>query len=319
MGELEERMAMRNIRERIVTSFFTNQANNKYKSLRAVGLKKRVSLCASITIEAALALPLFIFFFVNILTLFDIIRLQSAVQAALHQTGNTISFNAYYSNQAADLIGKVAGKEEFDSDDLNAIGIAQSIEGMGEASYRVKKYLSDDYIYKSCLSDELSGISFLGSKIMLGNDIVDIVASYKVHPIIKIIGFSEFRMETRYYGHAWTGYEIEDFNSDNTSEDEQIVYIAETGTVYHNTPDCTYLDPSVSSVSSSEVESKRSQSGAKFHPCEICGGVSPNGIVYITNYGTRYHNSTACSGIKRTVHAVKLSEVGGRPCCSKCG
>ena len=46
-----------------------NTLNHKKTSLRAVGHEKRMSSSASVTVEASLALPFFIFFFVNILAM----------------------------------------------------------------------------------------------------------------------------------------------------------------------------------------------------------------------------------------------------------
>ena len=57
-------------------------------------LKTR-SLNGSMTVEASLALPLFIFFFVNILTLFNILKVQVDIEAALHQTGSELSLLAF--------------------------------------------------------------------------------------------------------------------------------------------------------------------------------------------------------------------------------
>ena len=64
----------------------------KRSFFRATG-RKEVSLTASMTVESSIALPLFIFFFANILVMFNIIKVQSDLEAALHQgeTGYALS------------------------------------------------------------------------------------------------------------------------------------------------------------------------------------------------------------------------------------
>ena len=66
-----------------------------------------------------------------------------------------------------------------------------------------------------------------------------------------------------------------------------------------------------------EVSSLRNASGGKYSPCEKCGG-DGSVIVYVTNEGDRYHNTIECSGLKRSVRCVPLSEAGGRSPCSRC-
>lgn len=116
---------------------------------------------------------------------------------------------------------------------------------------------------------------------------------------------------------AWTGYTGESFRAGNKSE--EFVYITPEGSVCHKSRDCSYLRLSVRSISGSGLANARNESGAKYYPCEYCvKNAGAGAAVYITEYGTSYHNSPNCQGLKRTVMAVPLSEVG-RPLCSRCG
>ena len=69
--------------------------NKKKDVFRTILKSKEVFLSASITVEASIVLPLFIFFFVNIMTAFNVIKVQSDLEAALHQTGSDIAVLSY--------------------------------------------------------------------------------------------------------------------------------------------------------------------------------------------------------------------------------
>ena len=114
---------------------------------------------------------------------------------------------------------------------------------------------------------------------------------------------------------GWTGYERAGF----LAEDEETVYITETGMVYHRDYHCNYLELSARMVPAEIVEDLRNESQGKYYPCERCAHKGAGSGVYITDYGDRYHTSLSCSGLKRTIYAVPLSEAVGKGACSKCG
>ncbi len=287
----------------------TKKTNNKSLILQTIRLLREVSLPASMTLEASIALPLFIFFFVNILGAIDIIKVQSDMEAALHQTGSEISQLAFDACAGKKLIA------DDDSDGTSSM-LADGVFTIYAAT-SVKNYLGDS-INNSVVSRGAAGLSFLNSRIMADDDIVDIVVDYRVKPIIPIIGFKEFPVEARYYGHAWTGYDISGGMVADDSE-EEMVYVTENGTVYHRNISCKHLKIDVKSVSLQDVENKRSADGSKYYPCEYCGKKAASGNVFITNYGNRYHSSVSCPGLKRKIYTIPISEVGGRGPCSACG
>lgn len=303
----------------------------------------------SMTVEAALVLPLFIFFFANILFFFEMIRLQSNMLAALHQTGTEISEYAYFYRYGledlSDITGSFLQPEQDEGEGekrgegtevapgsiLNSTAASYGISLMMSETYvrsRVNSLLGRDYLDHTCLEGGSGGISYLRSRILAGafdirdRDHVYLVADYRVKPLISLLAPTGFSLQSRYYGHAWVGYSLgaeEDGQVQENEGTEPIVFITPTGTVYHRSRSCTYLSPSVKAVSALQVRSLRNDSGGKYYPCEACRP-GAGGTVYITSYGNRYHSSSACRSLKRTILEVPLSSVEDHmKACSKCG
>lgn len=271
-------------------------------------LAKRASLIfsrkrGSMTLEAAFALPFFLFVVLNILFAVNIIGTQSKIGAVLHQVGNKMAFAGYaYENAVGGALPE---------------GISSVVLSSGYARAQVIFGVGSDYLADSCVKGGAGGLSFAGSSVMEKGDIIDLRVSYHVKPFVELLGFDGFPMSQRYYAKAWTGYDASDSVSDMTAEDP-MVYISETGIVYHLNRDCTYLNPAVETVSVDAVKNQRNESGAKYAPCGLCGAF-PEGEVYITHYGSSYHSRLNCPGLKRTIYTVPLSQVGGKGRCSKCG
>ncbi|MBD5521508.1 MAG: pilus assembly protein [Lachnospiraceae bacterium] len=255
------------------------------------------------TIEAAIVLPLFIFFMIQIMSAINMIGVQSRLGAALHQSGNKMAFAAYVYEKA------------FDNIPIDGIGSVILTDLY--ARNQVLNYAGKEYLNKSCIKNGSGGISFSGTSIMGSHDTIEIYLSYYTQPLFTILGFDGFAMSQCYYGRAWTGYDVQSSVS-NFNDDDPMVYVTETGTVYHTNRNCTYLNPSITSVGYDDVENSRNQAGGRYYPCEICAKGALSGVVYITNQGNSYHVSIGCSGLKRTIYTIPLSQAGGRGKCSKC-
>lgn len=285
------------------------RAHQGDQRLTVIRWLKRVSFIfsrgrGSMTLEAAFVLPFFLFAVLNILFAVNIIGMQSRMNAALHQVGNRMAFAGY---------GYRAAMGENMPDGLAGITFTE-----GYARGRIVEYVGSSYLDQSCVKGGAEGLSFAGSSVMETGDIIDLRVSYQVRPFAGLMGFDGFSMSQRYYGKAWTGYDalgsISDFN-----EEDPMVYITKTGTIYHLDRNCTYLNPKVESVSKEGVSGRRNVSGEKYAPCGFCGSSMGGGEVYITTYGNNYHRMLNCPGLKRTIYTVPLSEVGARRRCSKCG
>lgn len=300
------------IRKRREGMLFIKKALNHKEYFQSVLIKfsvqKRVSFClfgrlrASMTVEAAFVLPFFLFAFLNITSILELYRLQSNMSAAMHMTAKEMAVCAYEYKALSD--GDV-GKAE-------SLGLTY-----GYAAKRVKDILGEKYLEHSPVQGGASRVDWIRSSVLEKDDCIDLIASYTVKPPAAVVGFREFRMYNRVFTRAWTGY-------DNAAAllhgdaDEEIVFITPDGTVYHRSRACTYLKLSIVPVDLAFLEHERNEGGAKYYPCEECGGTERS-VVYITDYGTRYHSSLQCSKLKRTILAVPISQVGGRGECSKCG
>ena len=122
----------------------------------------------------------------------------------------------------------------------------------------------------------------------------------------------------RYYGHGFVGYTGGD--GPGSWKEEAYVYITPFGTRYHLTEGCRDLRVQIQAGMGEELSEIRNGSGGKYYPCGECGP-DGKGLVYLTEWGDRYHGRSDCPSIKRTVYIVTLSEAEaeGRSVCRSCG
>lgn len=273
-------------------------------------LAKKVS--AGMTVEAAIVLPLFLFFFLNMGCVIELIRLHGNLQLALWQVGSMLS-----------VYGYALDSGEMPQEDASGEDWWKELAGNAASAVYVKRKImasaGEAYLDHSPLTDGADGLQLLESHVFGEDDEIDIVVTYSVSPWNSLIGFPSFRMANRYYAHIWNGYRLSG-GAENQGE-VRTVYIAENGAVYHLKRECTHLQLSVRQVGANGIDGERNQHGGRYGPCERCAGGGMPGTLYITKEGDRYHYDENCSGLKRTVFSMTLEEAleeGYRPC-SRCG
>ena len=152
-----------------------------------------------------------------------------------------------------------------------------------------------------------------------GTEEITLPDVYSYTPVGGVIPLPKVRMHNTVKVHAWTGADSRRF-AHNGDQAERMVYVTVSGTVYHRNPGCRYLNVVVQQMSGAGVKSARNMYGEKYYACESCSrNQKPAGTVYVTKSGNRYHNQSSCSGLKRTVRLVKLSDVHNMGACSSCG
>ena len=263
---------------------------NPYKIFSKNSNARRVSaftsVKGSVTVEASMAVPLFFFAVISLLYLMEMMAIGTSVRSGLQYAGKIAMYEHY---PAAVVI-----PSKLETDIVNAIG-AERLE-------------------RSIVMGGSSGITCEKSYMSLRTGIGELCAEYKVQipvPFFRIRGIlCKESMKIK----SWTGYEKEGFSFDN----DRIVYLTETGLVYHINYHCTHLDLSIRMESAENVGNLRNVDGGKYYPCAFCNAGN-GGKVYLTGSGNRYHGSLSCSGLKRTIYAVPVSEVVGKGACSRCG
>lgn len=282
---------------------------------RSVGLQKRIRFSAfgSLTVEAALVLPIFVLVLAGILCMGQIFYLQTRIQTAMEQTGEELA-TYYYGVKS--LSGDTDGEEGKQSG-LDAVlgDFAKGIASAVFAKNRILEAVGREWLDNSLIEGGSDGLSMAGSTFFQEDDRVNLTVRYRIK--IPYLDFLKpLTVVQTCVRRAWTG------TGGGTETGEEIVYITDTGTVYHVSLDCTYLRPSLEEVRYGEVEHRRNESGERYRACEKCAASGQQGIpqrVYITKYGNRYHFSVACPALTRGIRTIKKSEAAGRLPCSKCG
>ncbi len=239
----------------------------------------------SFTVEAAFALPLFLFAAVIVIGLFPILKLQTEVNCGL---------------QYAARMKAVA----FQGDEVTLGTLLSKSEKALFCSY-----MEEHGYESSVLKGGLSSISLAGSD--TSGDYVTLVASYDAQLPISFWSFDSLPVSQCVKMKKWTGAS----DTDGDDEDGSYVYVTPTGSAYHSSTDCPYLKLSIRSVSVSSLAVLRNASGGKYYACGCYNG---SGTAYITTYGTEYHSNLECSSLKRTIYKVAQDAAEGRHACPKC-
>lgn len=152
-----------------------------------------------------------------------------------------------------------------------------------------------------------------------GPDEVTLPDVYAYEPIGGIVSLPKVWIYNLVTAHAWTGKTYEGETVEQ-KQPEEMVYITESGGVYHKNLGCSYLNLSVNQVSGNTVEYLKNDYGNHYSACSSCSkNQDPAAIVYVTEKGDSYHNLETCSSLKRTVRMVKHSSAEDMAACSRCG
>lgn len=336
--------------------------------------KTRTKAKGSLTLEAALVVPMFIYAIIAFIYFLQIINIQEAIQHAISETGlETVRYAYVYEylrdfnnkeakdtedtnkqisqlfNKQESLPNKQESLEKQELPEKQKFSKTQEIKNAAKESpdtkveekktsaeamiakfidsiyfkTKMRDHLEVDFIENSCIKGGMGGISTYLSAFMEEDDMIDIIVTYRVKLPLPFLKLEELQLLQRVRMRGWTGYtpkleDSKDYSEEDTDED--VVYITETGTVYHVSKNCSHLKLSTHKALLEELKELRNDSGGKYQECHLCKSDTKNSqaYVYITDTGDRYHLKLDCSGLKRTVTSIPISEVGSRTKCKRC-
>lgn len=241
---------------------------------------------ASFTVEAAMVMPIFVFFLALFIGLFRVMQVEMQVDQALqYAAGNT----ALYCQQSED------GHPLLE------------YAGASVLFYRELK----DTIPENCLKYGISGIRF--RDLDSNERLVKLHASYEIMLPVSFFGMRSVNVEQSASARKWNGYQ-----SESSGDADSWVYVTPYGSVYHQSTACRYLDLSVHAAGKIQIGVLRNKDGSIYYPCRSCHAAGAEGTVYVTDYGTNYHASAGCSKLKRVVYRIRKEQAEGKSPCKKC-
>lgn len=247
------------------------------------------SASASMTAEAALVLPLFLFAGVVLMMPFRILDVERQMQAIVMSVGEDISQMAYLTTEEDEWTGSAAAL-------VYAEGAVRAKAG----------------------GLPVQGLSLRSSSILEDGESVDLTVHYQMKLPFSVFGLGSVKRSCRCWLRAWVGSDFaDDDGKGEEGEEDPIVYVGKGSTRYHNSSYCHYLYNRLSAVPAERIGEYRNGSGRKYTACDRCGGLS-GGTVYIMPYGEHYHGSRNCTAITAYVRAVRRSTVEHLGPCSYC-
>lgn len=252
---------------------------------------QRICQKGSLTVEASIIFPLVICCFAFLLFYFQMMNVQLTVQNALEETGQSLAITAIKELEVSD-------------EPVNHVLLAKGML-LGK--------LKDEPMIETYVYGGVFGISLFASE--WEGDTIELRAEYVMRFPLKVFGIGDFLICQKSLFRKWNGWK----SVDEKEAPPELVYVTEYGTVYHMRRNCAYLDLSIQKINASELPFQRNKNGERYQPCEICCEQERwIGSVYVTDYGTKYHGTMQCQGLKRIIYQKKISEVGGMPACGKC-
>lgn len=290
---------------------------------------------ASLTLETALVLPLFLFAMYLLILPMRIMDTSRAMQEICEDVCMDAAEGYYLkelvSQKTTDQDNETQenGSGELEPVTPAAAGLAE--ESRSEATKRAEIIQSSlsgnalgaaaaELIRRRIHDSFVEDLESWRSSCMADGEMITLTLDYRYRLPFSVFGLESLPMSVTASRRAWIG---RDGKSDGNSsslpaEDGELVYVGKDSTRYHSSPTCHYLSNSLQAVTFDSVSALRNSSGKKYHACAVCARNAFSGTVYVMPAGTSYHTDPDCSTVRAYAHAVPKSEVEYLGPCSYC-
>lgn len=191
----------------------------------------------SVTVEAVFCIPLFLYAAVCLIWMLEIRSIQTSVRCGMQETGKRMAEEIY----AVPML-------------LPSRVEAGIVDAVGR-----------DRLERSLMIDGDEGLHCEHSYMFPGSGIMELKVSYEVRLPFAVFAVPSLKYQESMRVKGWNGYVKQNFSEPG---DKTVVYVTETGVVYHKDYHCTYLEPSIRMVQRAELEGLRNESQGKYYPCE---------------------------------------------------
>ena len=290
---------------------------------------------ASLTLEAALVLPLFLFAMYLLILPMRIMDTSRAMQEicenacmdaaegfylkelALRRASEEDSGTEKIPGEELPTVSPAAAglEEESRSDSLRrAESIQSSLSGNALGA------LAAEAVRAGIHDSNVEDLESWRSSCAADGEIITLILDYRYRLPFSVFGLESIPLSVTASRRAWIGARTEageDFPQQRAA-DSEMVYVGRDSTRYHSSPTCHYLSNHLSSVPFDSIGAMRNSGGKKYHACPVCARNASSGTVYVMKSGTAYHTDPDCSAIRAYTHAVPKSEVESLGPCSYC-
>ena len=236
----------------------------------------------SITVEASLVVPLFLFFLLTMVKFYGMILAEAGIHQALAEA-------AGYTAQYSYLEQAIKKTPAFQAGNT---GILLS---------QFRDYIGDNLFVEANVVGGKNGIILSKEQDTANTKIFYAKADYCLGIEVPFLGTYRMKRRNVIRQKAFLGFDADE-------EVDYYVFITPNQEVYHLRRDCTHL----------ELQVRKTYGTSGLSACRYCGRARTSSY-YIAKDGRVYHCNRGCSGLKRTVSRVRKSEVMGLGPCQRCG